>query len=249
MPSATPSAPPLISGTAVNGAPVVPSPALFSSAVVSVPRSSWLSWPQPVVRTNTNRATQISAPKTFTIPTFRFYWPDEKRATRNLDGSVVGYVVHVLVPVPVLTRISVVGYASVLAWGVWVGYLIVTYDMGAIERDTVLVDQVGREPGGGIVHGLGEPLRVGDIAFVLYTYAGLVVAQVPRVPADVFLSHRLAQVAVRGAHRVVGRSPGPGVLEPVEGARPGPLRDVDDYLVDEVRVGAVRHRVVAGARR
>src|SRR5829696_311649 len=162
---------------------------------------------------------------------------------------VVPDVGHVLVPVPVGTRVGMIAHAPVLARGVWVGHLVVPDNVVAVHRYTVLVAEVGTKPGRGVVHGFREPSRICYEALVLYAYAGTIVAPVPRVPGDVFLQDRLTDEAVRGADGVVGRSLGGGVLEPVEGARPGPLSYMDNYPADWVGIGAVGRSVVVGARR
>jgi hypothetical protein len=66
---------------------------------------------------------------------------------------------------------------------------------------------------------------------VLDADARLIVGPVARVPGDVLLPDRLADGPVGGADGVVGRDLSFGVLEPVYGARPGTLGDVDDYRV------------------
>src|SRR5215216_3389136 len=162
---------------------------------------------------------------------------------------VVPDVVHVLVPIPVETRIGVIAHAPVLAPGVWVGHFVVPDDVVAVYGYAVLVAEVSREPGRGVVHGLRKPGGISYEALVLYAYAGPIVAPVPRVPGDVLLQDRLTEEAVRGADGVVGRGLGGGVLEPVKGARPGPLGYVDDYPTYRVGIGAVGRRVVVGARR
>jgi hypothetical protein len=65
------------------------------------------------------------------------------------------------------------------------------------------------------------------------------------VVADVLLLDRLADEAVGGADGVVRRDTGARVVEPVYGARPGALGDVEDDLVYGVGAGAAGNGVVA----
>jgi hypothetical protein len=109
----------------------------------------------------------------------------------------------------------------------------------SIYRYQVLVAQVSREPGRGVVHGLGKPFGVGDVSLVLDAYARLVVVPVTRVPTDVLLTNRLAYEAVRRANGEVSGNACVRVLEPVESTRPGALSDVDDDLVYDGGVRAV----------
>src|SRR3954453_22589979 len=103
--------------------------------------------------------------------------------------------------------------------------------MVPIARDAVLVAEERRELSCAVVHGLLEHARIADEALVLDAYGSLVIAPIPCVPGDVFLQNRLPYDPIRRADDVVGRSLCPGILEPVYGARPGTLDDVDNYLV------------------
>src|SRR4028118_2162219 len=265
VPSAVPSEPPLISGAAVNGASVVsvPPSEVFScrvsppdvSSPVPVPCSSRPAWAQPAARRISNTSIQTATwralkphlpdrRRTAPRPTLEAKEPSGTRAgplaSPSHEGSVVQDIVHVLVPVPVGTRVVVI---------VRIRDFDVPHYVISIYRYQVLVAQVSRKPGRGVVHGLGKPLGVGDVSLVLDAYARLVIVPVSRVPADVLLTNRLPYKAVRGTHRVMSRNEERRVLEPVESTRPGALSDVDDDLVYKGGVWAVRRRIVVRVRR
>lgn len=158
---------------------------------------------------------------------------------------------HVVVPVPVLTRVRVVVVPAVC-----LGHLVVAHDTAfavtvgdagdALFRDVVLVTEPPNEFGETPV--LGVRKAAAHVAAVLDTDGVVVVPRnAARVPRLVDVADGLVLVAVV-ADGVVSTDVGVGVLEPVDRTFGRTLRDADDDGVD-LRRAAVVCGVVAGGGR
>src|SRR5215212_1826692 len=135
---------------------------------------------------------------------------------------------HVLRPVPVGAW---VGMAIDPAAGAGTaGYLIVADYVRAVYRNLILLAEPRREPRRGMVHLVGERVRVVYVTCVLDADAVRVGVPPTGVPGDVLVAHTLRHPAFP-ADDVVRRRLGGAVLKPAYSAGGGALCDVDNDLV------------------